>query len=71
MSISPYQVDNVLKAYSKQSKVKAKNHAVEVTQKIDPQADMVSISKEKERPEIFDRISYNLRDLLIKTSKSK
>jgi hypothetical protein len=71
MSISPYQVDNVLKAYSKQSKVKAKNHAVEVVQKIDPQADMVSISKEKERPEIFDRISYNLRDLLIKTSKSK
>jgi hypothetical protein len=71
MSISPYQVDNVLKAYSKQNKVKAKNHAVEEVQKVDPQADMVSISKEKERPEIFDRISYNLRDLLIKTSKSK
>jgi hypothetical protein len=71
MSISSYQVDNVLKAYSKQSKVKAKNHAVEDVQKIDQKVDMVSISKEKERPEIFDRISYSLRDLLLKTSKSK
>jgi hypothetical protein len=44
---------------------------VEDVQKIDQKVDMVSISKEKERPEIFDRISYNLRDLLIKTSKSK
>jgi hypothetical protein len=71
MSISSYQVDNVLKAYSKQSKVKAENHAAEEVQKVDPKVDMVSISKEKERPEIFDRISYSLRDLLLKTSKSK
>lgn len=71
MSITSYQVDNVLKAYSKQNKVKAGNRAVEEVPKIDPQVDMVSISKEKGRPEIFDRISYSLRDLLVKTSKPK
>ncbi|HPC74450.1 MAG TPA: hypothetical protein P5551_01395 [Syntrophales bacterium] len=71
MSISSYQVDNVLKAYSKQNKAKAQNHPVEKVQKIDPQADIVSISREKEKPEIFDKISYSLRDLLIKTNKSK
>ncbi len=71
MSITSYQVDNVLKAYSKQNKVKAGTRAVAEVPKIDPQVDMVSISKEKGRPEIFDRISYSLRDLLVKTSKPK
>jgi hypothetical protein len=71
MSISSYQVDNVLKAYNKQSMVKAKNHSVTDVQEAGQQIDTVSLSKEKNKPGVFDRISYSLLDILLKTNKSK
>jgi hypothetical protein len=71
MSISSYQVDNVLKAYNKQSQVKAKNHAVTDVQEAGKQIDTVSLSKEKNKPGVFDKISYSLLDILLKTNKSK
>ncbi len=71
MSISSYQVDNVLKAYNKQSKVKAQNHAVTDVQEAGKQTDTVSLTKEKNKPEVFDKISYSLLDILLKTNKSK
>jgi len=71
MSITSYQVDNVLKAYNKQSKVKAQNHAVTDVQETGKQNDTVSLSKEKNKPEVFDKISYSLLDIILKTNKSK
>jgi len=71
MSITSYQVDNVLKAYNKQNKVKAKNHALTDVQEAGKQNDTVSLSKEKNKPEVFDKISYSLLDIILKTNKSK
>jgi len=71
MSITSYQVDNVLKAYNKQNKVKAKNYALTDVQETGKQNDTVSLSKEKNKPEVFDKISYSLLDIILKTNKSK
>ncbi len=71
MSITSYQVDNVLKAYNKQNKVKAKNLVLTDVQETGKQADTVSLSKEKNKPEVFDKISYSLLDIILKTNKSK
>jgi hypothetical protein len=71
MSITSYQVDSVLKAYNKQNKVKATNHAVTDVQETGKQNDTVSLAREKNKPEVFDRISYSLLDIILKTNKSK
>ena len=71
MSITSYQVDNVLKAYNKQNKVKSQNHVLTDVQEAGKQTDTVSLSKEKNKPEVFDRISYSLLDIILKTNKSK
>jgi hypothetical protein len=51
--------------------VKAKNHSVTDVQEAGQQIDTVSLSKEKNKPGVFDRISYSLLDILLKTNKSK
>jgi len=34
-------------------------------------ADVVSLSAEQEKPEVYDKISYSLMDVLLKGNKSK
>lgn len=71
MTISAYQIDNVLKAYSRQSKTGSKPVAQDVAAAGPRYADVVSLSTEQEKPEVYDKISYSLMDVLLKGNKSK
>lgn len=71
MTISTYQIDNVLKAYSRQSKVSSRPAAQDVAKASPRYADVVSLSVEQEKPEVYDKISYSLMDVLLKGNKSK
>ena len=71
MTISAYQIDNVLKAYSRQSKISSKPVVQDVAKESPRYADVVSLSAEQEKPEVYDRISYSLMDVLLKGNKSK
>jgi hypothetical protein len=71
MTISTYQIDNILKAYSRQSKVGSQPAAQDI-QKAGPRyADVVSLSPEQEKPEVYDKISYSLMDVILKGNKSR
>jgi hypothetical protein len=64
MTISTYQIDSVIKAYTKQHRTR-----VRTEQDADPArdrfADVVSLSKEAEQKEgAFEKISYSLMDVL-------
>jgi len=65
MTISAYQIDNILKAYSRQSKMAAKAAPAAEPQRR-PYADSVSLSAENEKQEAYDKISYSLMDVLLK-----
>jgi hypothetical protein len=65
MTISPYQVNSILKAYSKQSKVKLQISGNEHL-KNDKYMDVVSLSSENDKTISFNKISYSLRDIIIK-----
>ncbi len=71
MTISTYQIDNVLKAYSRQSKVSSRPAAQDVAKASPRYADVVSLTAEQEKPEVYDKISYSLMDVLLKGNKSK
>lgn len=71
MTISTYQIDNVLKAYSRQSKVSSKPVAQDVATASPRYADVVSLSSEQENPEVYDKISYSLMDAILKGNKSR
>ena len=70
MTITPYQVNSVLNAYTRQSKLKV-SHAV--PQENAPEgkySDVVSLSaKEANKAEELDKISYNLRDVILKDNE--
>ncbi len=67
MTISSYQVDNVIKAYMKQTKVKVKNTANLEAAKGSVRTDTVSLStKETKKEDAYEKISYNLMDIILK-----
>lgn len=70
MTITAYQVDSVLNAYTRQSKVRISS-AVSREDGADGQyKDVVSIStKEANKLEGLEKISYNLRDVILKDEK--
>jgi len=66
MAITPYHINNVLNAYTRQSKVKlssvSKNNVSGKQFR-----DIVSLSvKDAHKEEEIEKISYNLRDVLLK-----
>jgi len=69
MTISAYQVNSILKAYSKQSKVKNLQASDGEPAKKDKYADMVSLSSEDDKSMAFNKISYSLLDVIIKGKK--
>jgi hypothetical protein len=71
MTISTYQIDNILKAYSRQSKVSSKPAAQDASKANPRYADVVSLSPEQEKPEVYDKISYSLMDVILKGNKSR
>ena len=72
MTISTYQIDNILKAYSRQNKAAAAPSAPSDGPKAGPRyADVVSLGADQQKPEVYDKISYSLMDVILKGNKSK
>ena len=72
MTISTYQIDNILKAYSRQNKAASAPASPADGQKAGPRyADVVSLGADQQKPEVYDKISYSLMDVLLKGNKSK
>ena len=67
MTISPYHVDSVISAYSKQNRVKTGPfYHQEATEKGAP-AEVVSLSKQgMEEAEAYKKISHSLIDVILK-----
>ena len=68
MTISSYQIDNILKAYSKQNKVKTGSMLPVDTTKGDKYVDVVTLDSE-DKTAVYDKISYGLMDILLKSNK--
>ena len=66
MTISTYQVDNVIKAYNKQNRLNARTSASQGARKEDPYVDMVSLSSNVDKKEAYQKISYSLLDVILK-----
>ncbi|MBW2655996.1 MAG: hypothetical protein JRC91_14115 [Deltaproteobacteria bacterium] len=64
MTISTYQVESVLKAYSKQTRVE--NPIRLKAENVNKYADIVTLTSESNKKEAFDKISYSLLDILSK-----
>ncbi len=67
MTISAYQVDSVIKAYNKQSKVKIYQPLTQEAARSDRYADTVSLSGKDERlADAYNKISYSVLDVILK-----
>jgi hypothetical protein len=67
MTITPYQIDSVLSAYTRQSKLRVSQATTRGNAPEGKYTDVVSLSvKEENKAEEFDKISYNLRDVILK-----
>jgi hypothetical protein len=70
MTISSYQVDNVIKAYSKQSKDRLRLDIPQAAGQENRYRDVVTLSgNEDMRAEAYKKISYSLLDVLLKDRK--
>ena len=70
MTIPAYQVDNVIKAYSKQSKMRLRANASQLLSQ-GKYMDVVSLSESEGhgREDAYKKISYSLVDILVKDKK--
>ena len=72
MTISSYQIDNILKAYSRQSKIGSRSATAQDAPTVGSKyADVVSLSSEQDKQEVYDKISYSLMDVILKGDKPK
>ncbi len=69
MTISSYQIDNILKAYNKQNKVKTGGLPQPDPTREDMYVDVVTLNS-KDKTAVYDKISYSLMDILLKSKKS-
>ena len=69
MTISTYQVENVLKIYNKQTKIENRLH--HKLENLNKQADIVTLSSGENKKEAFDKISYNLLDIILQNKETK
>ena len=71
MTITSYKVDSVLKAYTKQNKIKISATVPKENVSEGKDKDVASLSaKEDSRAEEYDIISSNLRDVILKDNGS-
>lgn len=67
MTITAYQVDNILNAYIRQSRVKVQPHSEKGNESRTNSKDIVTLSmKEADKAGELEKISYNLRDVILK-----
>lgn len=70
MTISSYQVDNVIKAYTKQTRIKIKSDITRESAQGSAYNDVVTLStKEGNKEDAFEKISYNLVDIILKNKE--
>lgn len=69
MTISSYQIDNILKAYSKQNRVKTGTMQPADPVKGEKYADIVTLDS-TDKTAVYDKISYSLMDILLKSQKT-
>ncbi len=71
MTISAYQVDSVISAYSKQNKIKLRHGFSPDNKKNDKYEDVVSLSGQGiDKTEAYKKISYSLMDVILKKDKA-
>jgi hypothetical protein len=71
MTISAYQIDSVISAYSKQNRMKKRLAPFPEEAGIAKQVDVVSLSQQGiEAAEAFKKISYSLIDVIMKGKDS-
>ena len=68
MTISSYQIDNILKAYSKHNKVKASASPQLENAAGEKYVDIVTLDS-TDKTAVYDKISYSLMDILLKSNK--
>ncbi len=67
MAISTYQVDSVIKAYSKQSRMKVRHNLPPEKESGQRYVDVVSLTAPQEaRTDAYQKISYSLLDVILK-----
>lgn len=67
MTISAYQVDSVISAYNKQSKVKMRQSLSPEETKTAKYQDVVSLSQQgTDKAEAYKKISYSIIDVILK-----
>jgi hypothetical protein len=67
MTISAYQVDSVISAYNKQSKVKMRYSSTPEENKSALYQDVVSLSQQGvDKAEAYKKISYSIIDVILK-----
>jgi len=67
MTVTAYQVNSVLNAYTRQSKVRISSEQPNENSSDGQYRDVVSLSvKESNKAEELEKISYNLRDVILK-----
>lgn len=70
MTISSYQVENILKAYSKQYRVKIQQPAAKDASTGERYMDTVTLSSTaKDKAGIYNKISSNLLDAILKVEE--
>ncbi|MBN2516049.1 MAG: hypothetical protein JXC33_08450 [Deltaproteobacteria bacterium] len=67
MTISPYQVESVLKAYNKQSETR--KSVPQSNDKPVVYTDVVTLSSENNKEEAFEKISYGLLEIILQNKK--
>ena len=71
MTITAYQVNSVLNAYTRQSKVRISSLASREDGADGQYKDVVSIStRDANKAEELEKISYNLRDVILRDEKN-
>lgn len=71
MTISSYQVDSVISAYSKQNKMRVKqSFTIQEAASPGKYEDVVTLSRQGiDKAEAYQKISYSLVDVLLKTKE--
>ncbi len=69
MTITTYQVEGVLKAYSKQNRLEIPTHRK--SENFNKYTDTITLSSENNKKEIFDKISYSLLDIILQNKETK
>ncbi|MDI6687538.1 MAG: hypothetical protein QME06_04880 [Desulfobacterales bacterium] len=69
MTISTYQVECVLKAYSKQNRLENPIHRK--PENLNKYTDIITLSSEDNKKEVFDKISYSLLDIILQNKEIK